>query len=49
LSETATIYQTKDAEIYDYDTIDEGGYTLDEEFDARKAVIWSEIISRKEY
>ncbi len=49
LRETATIYDTKEAEIYDYDTVDDGEFTLVEEFDARKAVIWSEIIARREY
>jgi len=49
LRETATIYDTKEAELYDYDTVDDGEFTLDEEFDARKAVIWSEIIARREY
>jgi len=49
LRETATIYETKEADLYDYDTIDDGEFTLDEEFDARKAVIWSEIIARREY
>lgn len=49
LKETATSYDFEEAEHYDYDTIDDGEITLDEEFDARKAVIWSEIIRRKEY
>lgn len=49
LRESATIYDTKEAELYDYETVDDGEFTLDEEFDARKAVIWSEIIARREY
>lgn len=48
-TETA-VYDLKEADLYDYDSV-ESNETGDEfgEFDARKAIVWSTIIERKEY
>jgi hypothetical protein len=44
------VYDIKEADLYDYDTTDaeEAGDDFDD-FDARKAIVWSTIIERKEY